>query len=385
MELTPENVISAHLPRVVKYNLGTRTAEEDLETVKILTVLNDSGVYRLNKSVKGQYYITFEKDKFELPKKLYGNFYARKDKIIKRYNSSKGSTGAILHNLKGTGKTITMAAVANELQKQGMPSIIIGDKFHDGVFKSLLEKMPPSVIIFDEFEKVYDRPTQNRLLDMLDGASTKKHLYLLSLNNISEIADAFINRPGRIYYKMKFTGVDIDELEEWLKDGNTSKYDVLNDILRYFVKFKNDISWDILTALRNEIIDLENQDTPEKDILDTFSDMLEDLNSNVNDISIITVTADEKITDIKDPIRYITPVMTYKTRLNIEFVYIGERGHGREGGNKMNRTVFVDTEKDESIDLNILGDSYINVTCTLSKLIDLYKDGVEPPKERIES
>jgi hypothetical protein len=157
---------------------------------------------------------------FELPTKMYGNLDQSANKILNTFQSRKGTTGVSLTGEKGSGKTLLTKLISTKAHELGIPTIIVnvgaaGDTFN--LFLSSIKQ--PVVLLFDEFEKVYDENSQQQLLTLLDGVFFSQKLFLLTSNTASKIDANLQNRPGRIYYYMEFKGLETDFILEYGKDN----------------------------------------------------------------------------------------------------------------------------------------------------------------------
>ena len=67
----------------------------------------------------------------------------------------------------------------------------------------------PCIILFDEFEKVYDDQDQEKALTLLDGVFPSRKLFIMTVNNKWRVNEHMRNRPGRIYYMLDFAGFSL--------------------------------------------------------------------------------------------------------------------------------------------------------------------------------
>jgi SpoVK/Ycf46/Vps4 family AAA+-type ATPase len=101
---------------------------------------------------------------------MYGNTLRHTDRIINSFWKRPQQTGVLLNGEKGSGKTLLAKNISVELAKEGVPTIVINrDWTGDGFFKLLQDIDQPCVVLFDEFEKVYDREKQEEILTLLDA------------------------------------------------------------------------------------------------------------------------------------------------------------------------------------------------------------------------
>ena len=130
------------------------------------------------------------------------------------------STGVMLTGEKGSGKTLLAKNVSFEAAKQGIPTIIINAAWCGDAFNSLIQSIEqPAIILFDEFEKVYDKDDQQQILTLLDGVFPSKKLFVLTCNDKWRVDVHMRNRPGRIYYMLDFAGLDHDFIRDYCADN----------------------------------------------------------------------------------------------------------------------------------------------------------------------
>lgn len=204
------------------------------------------GVYELGVSPSERLFLNHLADKFEFPYKVYGI----EDKFIKRVPITYGETtqnlGILLNGTKGTGKSVTAKLIANELN---LPIIVVSHKF-DGLGQFLAQIQQEVVVVFDEYEKVYE--DGNELLSVMDGMQDSAHrrVFILTTNSLY-ISQSMLSRPGRLRYRKTFDDLDIKVVEE-----------ILDDILLY-PEYREDcleaistlkiITIDLIKAIVNEV------------------------------------------------------------------------------------------------------------------------------------
>merc|ERR1712224_107647 len=96
---------------------------------------------------------------------------------------------------------------------------------HGEEFNKFLQSITqPTVIVFDEFEKVYHiTEEQEAMLTLLDGVYPSKKLFLLTCNDKYKLTSHLKNRPGRIYYMLDFDGLNQDFITEYCQDKLLAK------------------------------------------------------------------------------------------------------------------------------------------------------------------
>jgi len=140
-----------------------------------------------------------------------------------------------------------------QLRKQhNVPTIVINQPLCGENFNTFIQSIDqPCVILFDEFEKVYDRDDQEKILTLLDGVFPSKKLFLITTNDKYRVDYHMRNRPGRIFYMLDFKGLDSTFIREYCEDNlnDTAQIDRIVNISSLFAEF----NFDMLKALIEEM------------------------------------------------------------------------------------------------------------------------------------
>lgn len=160
-------------------------------------------------------------ENFEIIGKHYGDLDKNTDRIINTFMDRTASTGVMLAGEKGSGKSLLAKNLAIESAKRwGIPCIVInapwvGDKFN--AFMQMIDQ--PCMVLFDEFEKVYDEDDQEKALTLLDGVFPSKKLFVLTCNDKWRVNSNMRNRPGRLFYMLNYVGLDAAFITEYCTDN----------------------------------------------------------------------------------------------------------------------------------------------------------------------
>lgn len=189
---------------------------------------------------------------FKLPEKLYGKTEAHAERIIRTFCNRQTSTGALFVGAKGSGKSLLARKIANTLMEEhGLPTIIIPFNTINSDIASFIEMIDtPCMILFDEIDKVEEREITDCLLGIFDGISNTRKLFVLTANDENRINDKFMNRPGRIYYRIRFGGVPGEAIEEYCREKlkNPNFAVEMQEVAMYI----RDFSFDMMKAVVEE-------------------------------------------------------------------------------------------------------------------------------------
>jgi hypothetical protein len=191
-------------------------------------------------------------DNFEIRGKRYGDLNRNCDRILNTFMDRPNTTGVMLAGEKGSGKSLLAKAVSIQGAEQGIPTIVINAPWCGDKFNSFIQSIEqPTIILFDEFEKVYDGDHQEHILTLLDGVFPSKKLFMLTCNDKWRVDAHMRNRPGRIYYMMDFKGLAADFIIEYCEDNLKAKEHIekIVQIASLFSEF----NFDMLKALVEEM------------------------------------------------------------------------------------------------------------------------------------
>lgn len=209
------------------------------------------GNYTVQEDMHGNLFLQTV-DSFEAPKKLYGNTAERAHRILNTYRERTVSTGVMLAGEKGSGKTLLAKTLSIYAAEFGIPTIIINNAFVGDKFNKLIQDIDQEcVIIFDEFEKVYDEKEQEQALTLLDGVYPSKKLFIITCNNKWRVNEHMRNRPGRIYYMIDYKGLDTEFIREYCHDNLKAVEHI--DRIAQLAALYTEFNFDMLKALIEEM------------------------------------------------------------------------------------------------------------------------------------
>lgn len=197
-------------------NTFTVSSKEAMDLHEVLP----AGNYVVKQNPMSKQFYLEQIDQFEIRGKLYGNTTRHADRILNTFQDRGVSTGVMLTGEKGSGKTLLTKRISILAAEQGIPTIVINSPWCGDGFNSFMQNIDqPCVILFDEFEKVYDKEQQEAILTLLDGVYPSKKLFLLTCNDKWRVDQHMRNRPGRIFYMIDFRGLDVEFVREYCEDN----------------------------------------------------------------------------------------------------------------------------------------------------------------------
>ena len=234
-------------------------------------VVSGNAVSILDKLPAAIYELVFESERgfslneadsfFRNSEKLYGEVEARTERVLSTFDIVKGNLGVLFSGPKGLGKSLTVRNICKDAIKKGLPVILVKEHFQN--ITPFIETIcQPSVIVIEEFEKIYqddnrakkdDLEGQDSLLNLFDSSLEGKKLYLLTCNDVYKLSNYLLNRPGRIHYHFRVNRLSINEITEYCNDKLAEYQHILiPEICSIGVRIP-DFSYDMLRAIVFEI------------------------------------------------------------------------------------------------------------------------------------
>lgn len=183
----------------------------------------NAGIYYIVKNKDYNfYYLQYSANKFEEPKKIYGDMLQRCIRVWNHYAISKKSTGCMFTGSAGSGKTKAGELLCNLAIDNGLPVIMGVELEYDIELIRFLSSLTDCVLFFDEFKKNINYDMENKMLTMLADESKRK-LFILTENSIGDISSYIRDRPGRIRYHYDYDKISKAVFDDFCNDFNLTK------------------------------------------------------------------------------------------------------------------------------------------------------------------
>ena len=187
--------------------------------------------------------------------KIYGSHNEKADKVLNSFDMFNRNLGVMISGNKGLGKSLFARLLSRKAIERGLPVIVV-NFYAPGIMDYIDSIQQEVLVLFDEFDKTFEEKSnfnpQHEVLNVLDGLCIGKKLFAFVCNDLSEISDYMLNRPGRIHYHFRFGYPTGEEMREYLKDKLEPQYhNQINDIVRFSHMVK--INYDCLRAIAFEL------------------------------------------------------------------------------------------------------------------------------------
>lgn len=189
--------------------------------------------------------------------KIYGSLLQHVPRIKQVFAERVGlPTSVILEGLKGSGKSLMMKTIAKQFVEEENGIVLLCNQAFagDSFFEFLQKITQKKIVLMDEFDKVYnDKDSRNSILTLLDGTFASHTLFILTMNATANSGafEFFHNRPGRVFFNIKFSSIDLDAIEAYVVD-HLYDQDKLFEIMTYVKRFQT-FNMDMLATLVREV------------------------------------------------------------------------------------------------------------------------------------
>jgi len=198
---------------------------------------------------------------FKNHEKHYGEVEEITKKVLNTFEVTEGNLGVLFSGPKGLGKSLTVRNICKKALEKGFPVILVKEHFES--ITTFIETIcQPSVVVIDEFEKIYhdqnrtekdDLEGQNSLLNLFDSSLNGKKMFLLTCNDVRNLSEYLLNRPGRIHYHFRMSRLSIGEITEYCMDNlEKESHSLIPDICSLGARI-SDFSYDMLRSIIFEL------------------------------------------------------------------------------------------------------------------------------------
>lgn len=254
---------------VVSVGNSYRVYDDELKTYDRLP----AHTYRVTFNSMTGYSLERRSDLEVIEEKVYGKHEEKIDKVMRNYKRSVKNFGVILSGKKGIGKSLFARMLSKSAIDQGMPVVIVDDDY-PGLSDYIDSINQEIMVLFDEFEKNFRRNSSNnddgnvqdKLLSLFDGTSNGKKLFVITCNDLYQLSDYLVNRPGRFHYHFRFGYPDAEQVKQYMEDKLKPEFAAEIDKVVRFASLVP-TNFDCLRAIAFEINSGE-----------TFESAMEDLN-----------------------------------------------------------------------------------------------------------
>lgn len=239
--------------KIINYGQSFEIYPDELKTYDKLP----AGTYTIRFNPMSGFSLQKADDFEQLEPKIYGDHEAKITKVLKAFDTMERSLGVIMSGDKGIGKSLFTQLISERVVKEKDMPVILVTRAFQGVADYIESIDQEVLVLFDEFEKVFDprkdniEPQEN-LLGLFDGSSQKKRIYMITVNDLNKVNEFMINRPGRFHYHFRFAYPSSEEITTYLQDKISPEYyGEIGDVVNFSRRIK--LNYDCLRAIAFEL------------------------------------------------------------------------------------------------------------------------------------
>ncbi len=236
--------------KIIQTGTKYKIFDESVKTHELLP----SGTYLACYTQQEGNYLILKPD-IHVTEKTYGIMNRKVDKVFHSFRNFDRNLGVILSGNKGFGKSLFAKKICEKAISQNLPVILVNSYF-PGIACFLESIAQECIVLFDEFDKTYvttdDRDDQAELLSLFDGIAGGKKLFIVTCNELWNLNNYIVNRPGRFHYHLRFDYPTKSEIQDYLQDHLDPEY---YGEIEEVVNFSRQISlnYDCLRSIAYEI------------------------------------------------------------------------------------------------------------------------------------
>ncbi len=207
----------------------------------------------------------------QVNERIYSNHQEKVDKICSRFAQSTRNLGVILSGDKGLGKSIAAKLICIQMLANDVPVIIVNE-YIPGIADFMQRITQRVCVLFDEYDKTFgfngmaDVDPNVEMLTLFDGVDSGNKLFVITCNDIYNLNEFLVNRPGRFHFHINFNYPNDEEIREYMTANVDPQYaDQIDEVINF--SHRVNLNYDCLRAIATEL-----------NTGDTFKDAIADLN-----------------------------------------------------------------------------------------------------------
>lgn len=241
--------------KVIKIGTTYQAYNDELEVFDKLP----AQAYSVSFSKNSGFFLDKHTDIVVRENKIYGIHMSKANKVLNAFPYFNKNLGVILSGDKGIGKSLFAKILAIEAIKRDIPVLIV-DSYIPGIADFIASINQEVMVMFDEYDKTFGEikapdgaaDPQTELLTLFDGLYDGKKLFVITCNELRNLSDFLVNRPGRFHYHFRFDYPDADDITEYMQDKlPKEKYDEITKVISFSKKVP--LNYDCLRAIAFEI------------------------------------------------------------------------------------------------------------------------------------